>query len=143
MLPGDIERRTLMLDVIVGRSIEDMGGLWKPLLRESAERAALGLRGAVPAVVEAYGGAAAEQAMVWYEDVRPAGVAAYQSRTFTPDSVRQVEGLVTWAATPIFTGDLGLAWARLSGLIQKSVTDFDRVTVEGNAEDDPDRKSVV
>lgn len=133
----DIARRTATLDVVVGAAQEDLGGVYRSLLSEPAERAAQGLREAVPAVAESYGKVASDNAVVWYEDVRPTGLRTYRARPFTPPSLVEVQGLTTWAATPLFTGDAGTAWERIAGVLQKSITDHDRTTVESNVVRDP------
>lgn len=137
MLAADLEYRRASLDMVVGAAQEDLGGLWRSLLNDPVERAAMGLREAVPAVAEAYGQAAAGNAAVWYQDVRPAGARAFRPEVFVPASLAEVEGLTTWAATPLFSNDPVSAWERMSGLLQKTITDHDRVTVEENATRDP------
>lgn len=133
----DIARRTATLDVVVGAAQEDAAGLFRSLLSDPVERAAQGLREAVPAVAESYGSMASRKAVVWYEDVRPAGVRAFRAHPATPSLMADIEGLTTWAATPLFTGDAAATWERIAGLLQKSITDHDRATIEGNAERDP------
>ncbi|HLR97049.1 MAG TPA: hypothetical protein VK053_21185 [Jiangellaceae bacterium] len=134
---ADLQRRSATLEIIVGAAQEDVGGLWRSLLTDDAERAAAGLRRALPEVVEQYGSMAADNAVIWYEDVRPAGARSYRARKFTPSSLATAEGLATWAATPLFSGDVGGAVSRVLGTTQKLVTDHDRETIEQNATRDP------
>lgn len=134
---ADLAYRTAMLDVVVGAAAEDLGGVYRSLLSDPVERAAMGLREVVPQVAEAYGSVAGENAAIWYEDVRPAGARTFRPQPVTPASLADVKGLTTWAATPLFSGDVAGAWERVSGLLQKSVTDFDRATIDGNIERDP------
>jgi|GEM_PF-1647570 len=137
MRAADVQYRRATLDMVVGAAQEDLGGLWRSLLTDDVERAAMGLREAVPAVVESYGSVAGQNAAVWYEDVRPAGAPRFRPQMFVPESLNKVEGLTTWAATPLFSNDPVSAWERLSGLLQKAITDHDRATVEGNVKRDP------
>lgn len=133
----DIARRTATLDVVVGAAQEDLGGLYRSLLSDPVERVAQGLREVVPTVAESYGKVAADNAAVWYEDVRPSRARTFRARALTPVSLAEVEGLTTWAVTPLFSGDVATPWERLAGLLQKSITDHDRVTIDGNTERDP------
>lgn len=137
MRAADLEYRRASLDVVVGAAQEDLGGLWRSLLTDDVERAAMGLREAVPAVAEAYGQTAGQNAAVWYGDVRPAGLQAFRPQVFVPASLAEVQGLTTWAATPLFSNDPAAAWSRVAGLLQKSITDFDRTTVQENVTRDP------
>lgn len=137
MRVADLERRTATLEVVVSAAQEDMGGLWTSLLNDPVERAAMGLREAVPAVAEQYGRMAADQAVVWYEDVRPSRARRFQPKVYVPASLADAEGLATWAATPLFTGDTGTAITRTLGTLQKIIADHDRVTVEKNVGRDP------
>lgn len=136
MLRSDMERRTATLNLIVDASLDDLGGLYRPLLAAPAERAAAGLREAVPAVAGTYGEAAGQQAVSWFEEVRSTA-STYRPRVFVPPTLTEVAGLTTWAVTPLFTGDTAATWERLAGLLQKAVTDFDRVTIQENAQRDP------
>lgn len=137
MRAADLEYRRASLDMVVGAAQEDLGGLWRSLLNDPVERAAMGLREAVPAVVEAYGQTAGQNAAVWYDDVRPAGLSTFRPQVFVPASLAEVQGLTTWAATPLFSNDPLTAWSRVAGLLQKSITDFDRTTVQENVTRDP------
>ncbi|HLR93008.1 MAG TPA: hypothetical protein VK053_00650 [Jiangellaceae bacterium] len=137
MRAADLDYRSATLEAVVVSAQEDLGGLWRSLLNDPVERAAMGLREVVPAVAEAYGQAAAGNAVVWYEDVRPAGARVYRARPFVPASLAEVEGLTTWAATPLFSNDQAAAWERVTGLLQKAIADHDRATVEGNVDRDP------
>src|SRR5699024_3380708 len=129
--------RSAVLDVIVVQAQEDLGGAWRSLISDPAERAAAGMREVLPAVAEEYGALAADQALFWYEDMRPAGAVKYTPRPFTPSSLAEAAGLTTWAVTPLFTGDEAAAALRLAGTLQKLVVDHDRATVEGNITRDP------
>lgn len=137
MQAADLAYRRATLDVTVRAAREDLGGLWRSLLSDPVERAAAGLREAVPAVASAYGRAAGENAAIWYEDVRPASAPTFRPTPVVPASMADVAGLTTWAVTPLFSGDAAGAWSRLAGLVQKAVTDHDRETVVANAERDP------
>lgn len=137
MRAADLDYRSATLEAVVVAAQEDLGGLWRSLLNDPVERAAMGLREAVPAVAEVYGQAAAGNAAVWYEDVRPPGARTYRARPFVPASLAEVEGLTTWAATPLFSNDQAAAWERVAGLLQKAITDHDRATVEENVGRDP------
>ena len=137
MRAADLEYRRATLDLVVNAAQEDLGGLWRSLLNDPVERAAMGLREAVPAVAEAYGQAAAGNAVVWYEDVRPAGAGAFRPEVYEPESLSEAAGRTTWAVTPLFSGDVAGAWTRLAGTVQKLVMDHDRVTVEENVTRDP------
>lgn len=137
MLAADLEYRRATLDAVVLAAQEDVGGVYRSLLSDPVERAAMGLREVVPRVAEAYGSVAGENAAIWYEDVRPTGARTFRPQPVTPASLAEVKGLTTWAATPLFTGDTATAWERIAGLLQKSVTDFDRATIDGNIARDP------
>src|SRR5690606_40161282 len=114
-----------------------LGGLWRSLLSDPVERAAAGMREAVPAVAEVYGAAAAENAAIWYEDVRPAGAPRFEARVFRPVSLAEAEGLATWAVSPAFAGDTAGAWTRLAGTGQRPVADHDRGAVEADVASEP------
>lgn len=116
---------------------EDLGGAWRSLLSDPVERAAAGMREALPAVAEEYGALAGDAAAIWYEDVRPSKLPRYQPRTFVPQVLQDAEGLATWGVTPLFEGDIDAAWERLSGTLQQIVAGHDRETVQGNAGRDP------
>ncbi len=137
MRAADLEYRRATLDMVVVAAQEDLGGLWRSLLTDDVERAAMGLREAVPAVVEVYGQTAAGNAAVWYEDVRPAGAGTFRPEPYVPASLSEAVGRTTWAVTPLFSGDAEGAWTRLAGTVQKIVMDHDRVTVEENVTKDP------
>lgn len=137
MRAADLAYRRATLEVVVSQAQEDLGGLWRSLLSDPVERAAAGMREAVPAVAEVYGAAAAENAAIWYEDVRPAGAPRFEARVYRPVSLAEAEGLATWAVSPAFAGDTAGAWTRLAGTVQRLVADHDRVTVEENVTKDP------
>lgn len=134
---ADLQRRSATLEVIVGAAQQDANGLWQSLLTDDAERAAAGLRRALPEVAEQYGSMAANNAVVWYEDVRPNSARQYRPRPYVPESLASARGLATWAATPLFSGDLASSLSRVLGTTQKLVTDHDRTTVEQNITRDP------
>src|SRR5690625_4316079 len=93
----DVGVRSARLDVIVLQAQEDLNGAWRSLLSDPVERAAAGMREALPAVAEQYGALAGESAAIWYEDVRPVGAARYTPRAFVPASLAEATGLTTWA----------------------------------------------
>src|SRR5690606_3540073 len=81
---ADLAFRRATLEVVVSQAQEDLGGLWRSLLSDPLERAAAGMREAVPAVAEVYWAAAAENAAIWYEDVWPAVAPRFEARVFRP-----------------------------------------------------------
>lgn len=137
MEAADLAYRSARLDVVVRQAQEDLGGAWKSLLSDPVERAAAGMREALPAVVEEYGALAADNAAIWYEDMRPASAAKYTPKAFAPKSLTDATGLTTWGVTPLFQDDPATAWERLAGTVQRLVADHDRTTVEENITRDP------
>lgn len=137
MRAADLAYRSAVLDVVVIQAQEDLNGAWRSLLSDPVERAAAGMREALPAVAEHYGALAGDRAAIWYEDMRPVDAAKYSPRPFVPKSLSEATGLTTWGVTPLFQGDPDAAWTRLAGTLQRIVSDHDRVTVEENADCDP------
>lgn len=132
----DLQYREATLDVIVGQARDDLNGAWQSLLSDPVERAAEGMREILPEVAETYGDLAADNALIWYEDMRPASAARFTPRGFASPKLKDATGLATWSATPLFHGLEDEAWERFDGTIQQLVTGFDRETIQKNAERD-------
>lgn len=137
---ADVAYRSATLGAVVEAAHEDLTGVWLPVSAGDPERAASTMRAVVPEVAASYGDLAGGNAASWFEDVRPSGP-AFRPRPFVPASLAETVGLTTWAVTPLFSGDVAGAWERLAGLLQKVVTDHDRVTIEENSALDPLRPS--
>jgi hypothetical protein len=131
--------RTATIDVLVAQAQADLRSGWVSLLSDPVERAAEGMRVALPAVARAYGRVAAEEAADWYVDARPSGLDPFAVQPVAPKSLAEAAGRTTWAVTPLFSGDATAAWGRLAPMVDGLVRGHVRETVIENAARDPER----
>lgn len=109
---------------------------------ERPEESEAALRDTLPALIVAYGAAAATVAANWYDDLRDArGVRG--RFTAIPAEIPEVgaQALVGWALTE--AQDLPGFRSLVAGGTQRRIVNFSRFTVTGSSEQDPGSKGWV
>lgn len=131
-LPGlDLRDAVRGLTVLAAR---DLAALWRQM--RDAAQAQVALRDVLPAVIAAYGAAAATLAADWYDEARTkAGVGG--SFTAVPADIPDpgVAALLGWAAAS--AADLVAFRTLVEGGMQRRIVNFSRLTVTGSSMADP------
>lgn len=127
-------RRASLLDTTDAAGA-DLASYYLTIQDESPDAVAAQLRAAAPAVVSTYGEVAGTMAADWYEQTRPTG--GFLALTADPPIADALPGMLGWALAPLFTDTGSDAITRLLGGVQRLISMYDRMTIDGNAARDP------
>lgn len=136
-----VEEQRRLNSELVALAQADLEAFWRGLDKSNIANARNALIVYTSSLVETYGRPAALVAATFYDDLRAASTTAsgsYRAILADPPSAEQVAGSVRWAIGALDDGlDDGLVFERLSGAMQRFISQAGRDTIALNSGRDP------
>lgn len=138
---AEVEAFRGAVDDVSTLSIAELLGFWRSLDLGDAVPSVVALREFFPALVESWAPVAAEVAASFYDEARVTAGAAgtFDAVLAALPEAGKLQGLVSWAAEPLFreAADAPLALSRMTASSSLTVSDAARETIVFNTESDP------